>query len=199
MGRPITDPKLIEYGLDCPTCTPSDFDPGKTPAIIKVVFHEITKCGPLGPAPPNGRIFNCFQQTWAACYWWSKWFLTDWWVRLMLGPTYSQLVCYYGDYDFRCFLHDQPETCRHVYVNQLICPPDLYTDGVGWAMSPAFKHERDADHIPYVLAVDYGLTNLSTVLYDSLPCGIDHQVVKLVRKSDKTNVLIYCDNQEFPP
>lgn len=117
----------------------------------------------------------------------------------MLGPAWSQLICRFWDESFEAFWADLYPVCSYSFANQLVCNGNTCTGGFGYAMSKAFKHERDADHIPYTLAKTYGLTNLSTVLYDAIPCGIDHQIVRLARKSDKTNILIYCDNQEFPP
>jgi hypothetical protein len=53
------------------------------------------------------------------------------------------------------------------------------------------------DPIAYKLAKDYNLTNLSEVLFDKQMCGIDHSVYKLARRSDKTNILVLTDDQEF--
>jgi hypothetical protein len=183
MGTPV---EPIEPGLDCLLC----FILGKTPSKIQVIFEGIEACPGWPVNPPNGTLFNLIQNPSNPCSWFTDPY-TDFYVSFEITESYSLLVCTHvtepGGGVFNGVINTP---CQYSFVNGYNCTNGDFTGGTGRVLI-------QPDNIPYQLANDYGMTTRDGMLFDRLPCGIDHQVIKLCCRSDKTNVLIYCDNQEF--
>jgi hypothetical protein len=191
VGTPITP---IEYGFDCPYC----FAPGKTPKTIYVVFEGIVACPIIVPPygyctpPPNGQLFTLTQHSEGApCDWFNQDY-TDWYVDYTQSETDSRLwlnhlvpsVGVYFDSGFPLI------PCQYDLANSLDC---LHSNGTGGTGRVFWE----SSGVPEVIATKYGFVTQGTPLYDRRECGIDHQVVKLACRSDKTNILFHCDTQEF--
>jgi hypothetical protein len=187
MGTPV---EPIEYRDDCLIC-PILFPPGKTPKTIHIVFHGIEKCPGTTREPPNDKVFHLGPDPVDNCSWYN--------------PSHPDIsIVFTFHYGFTlvtgCF-RDTSDS----FFNSLEVTPSCVTDGIVNAQDCVSWHYFggtarvfwEPDSIPFIIASDYGFSNNPDVLFDRLTCGIDHQIIKLARRCDKTNCLFYIDNEEF--
>lgn len=68
MGQIIPKPP-VEYGNDCPSCTPGRWPVGETPKYVYCMFWDVVGCGVSPNDPPNGVVFRMVQQPGNPCLW----------------------------------------------------------------------------------------------------------------------------------
>ncbi len=187
MGTPIDE---IEYGNDCLICT-GLFPAGKTPKYIYIVFEGIEKCEGAFHDPPNGQKFVLEQHPLDHCTWYNS-----------SHPSIYIIVSFTELWTLvEANFLDPPDEFFNSLETASPCVKESIsnaTDCEGWSyFNGTAKLFWEADGIPYQIAVTMGFTNQSEVLSDRLECGIDHEVIKLCRRCDKTNCLFLVDLEDF--
>lgn len=191
MGTPIDcDTPLIEYGSDCSICTEL-WKPGQTPKKVHCVFKDIVKCPgwPGYPDPPNDQVFILEQSPYDPCTWlispasgWAvAWTPNSVWSALQLLWLPESLVYFRADILTPCSLEQ---------INIASCVTETAYGGSG-------KIWWEPDNIPLEITCHLGFHHMSGNLFDRVQCGIDHQVIRIANKFDKTNCLFYVDNEVF--
>ncbi len=68
MGTPQPCPP-IEYGQDCPSCTPHRWPVGENPKFVYAMFTDVINCGVSDFPAPNGEVFQLEQNIGNICNW----------------------------------------------------------------------------------------------------------------------------------
>jgi len=187
MGTPIDQ---IEYGDDCSIC-PSLFPPGQTPKLMYLIFHGVEKCNGSLHDPPNDIPFVLEQSPVNPCFWYN--------------PSHPSIYIIVEFHDWYTLVEanflDPPDEFFNALELSGPCIKDHIANGTdcehwGYVNGEARVY-WEPDSIPFEIAVTQGWTNQSDVLSDRVDCGIDHQIIKLTRRIDKTNVLFLVDCEEF--
>lgn len=165
MASPIHPDPDFPFGVDCPSCTPSPFLPGRTPLVFRVVFHNVTTC-PTWPDFPNELLIDAIQRDVTPCLWqggvtidgvqWGLYLdLTVSSLRLdMLYPSilpafYGEFdLCSAGPFDNTLFCRGAVATGGTAYIIP-ITPPEVYRLAVELSLQPEpralFQHSQAAD------------------------------------------------------
>jgi hypothetical protein len=187
MGTPIDK---IEYRDDCLVC-PNLFPPGKTPKFIKIVFTGIQKCPGTTKEAPNNRVFILEPNPLDNCSWYNP-SHPDYYITVTFSPDMTLVTGtdLEGPTDFFAVLSFNPICITDEISNETTCDFWEYFGGKA-------RLFWEPDSIPFEIGVTMGFTNTDNVLSDRRSCGIDHEIIKLARRSDKTNCLFYIDKEEF--
>lgn len=188
MGTPADKPV---YGYNCSSGVPDLWLDGETPRFVTVTFSGIVNCWGTPPdLPPrnswvlqNSESFPCNWTYSDADGWYVEWGIG------LAGSILSLQNTTTGQVYFSC---TDPSVCQTHFVNSLVCPANHYGEGIGdisWG----------PDTTVMTVADDYGFCPLTGTLYDKISVGIDHSIIKLANRKDKTNCLFYVDEEEFPP
>lgn len=202
MGTPIdcSEP-LFEPGDDCPACTPDVWLPGKTPTIITIYFRNLDAC-PGNPIPPNDYGFKVPQI--APCAWQlidAPWYGHTWSIHYVTNiddlETFLELTQTDVAPAVTYFRYQNAPMCQPSESGGII-GPNVATCALGQAAEGGEANLYwQPDDIPRILTCSYHMQPLAGTLFERTPCGIDHQIIRLANRSDKTNILILIDNEDF--
>jgi len=193
MGTPIDcDTPLVEYGPDCDVCSDL-WLPGKTPKFVNIVFKDITVCphDPPWPEPPNDKPFILEQSIHDSCTWFIA-PLEGWLVSWTTREIWTNISLIYKPGDLYYFRDDGLSPCALKHDNTCACD-------WGSAYGGTCHIWWEPDNIPLELVCHLGFHKGAGNRFDRVQCGIDHQVIRIANKLDKTNCLFYVDNEEFEP
>lgn len=179
-------------GLDCLDCHPA----GKAPNYVFVRFWDITAC-PGKADPPNGYTFICAQDPLTPCNYlgeldfggvhWHCYYHSC----FRLGAfVYSELILDSIGEGWPSHFGERTDPCTVDFSNP-------YTTCPGWGGGGGHAHVQ-VFVPPIIIALTSHLHFVTQPkpLYEIQDVGMDHQLVHLASRYDKTNVLIYIDSQE---
>lgn len=194
MGLKIP-PVPDDYGIgnDCLACHAA----GETPNYVFVRFWDVEPCGTNPPAP-NGHTFICAQVPGSNCHFrgelwinsvhWKAWYhyrvrIGNWWYSEIGLTIHNPIV---GSY-----YYEHSDICKVSFnANENFCPD--YKGHLGHAHVQVF-----VPPIIILLSSGYHFVTQPGLLYETQDVGMDHQLVHLASRYDKTNVLIYLDEEEL--
>jgi len=193
MGTPIEcDKPLFVPGDICVLC-PELQPAGRTPKFVNIVFTGLEVCphDPPWPEPPNNKKFRLEQSVEDSC----TWHLTPlegWLVYWTMREMWTNVGLIYKPGDLYYFRDDGLHPCALYHNNTSHCDWGSAFGGfchIWW----------EPDNIPLELVCHLGFHKGAGNRFDRVQCGIDHQVIRIANKLDKTNCLFYVDNEEFEP
>lgn len=207
MGEKIPDdPDDYVKGLDCLCC----FDLGKTPKYLFIRFWDITAC--IGnPKPPNGYTFIAVQHyahgcayegeldfggsTWRVNLNLCVWYIDKMVSTITLGIVGSEVPAYFEEHTTPCTMDFMTNslTCPdwggeggHAHV-EIFGPPIIILLCSGFpTIHPFLPH-------------GFGFVTQPKRLYEMKEVGMDHTLVRIATKFDKTRIYFYIDNEDLPP
>lgn len=173
----------IEYGNDCPDCTPNPVPAGKTPLVITIVFAGLKQCS--DDAPIQAFDLKVHQvDGWPCEYDIENFFSCSMNIDISSIDLFETVS---GDWWFwsaenKCITHHE---------NDSFCAFGVYAYGG--------EAEFTWYNIPHLLAWTYGLYTINYPLHEF--CGIvddiGRQVHRLCHRNDHTRIRILFDTNLY--
>lgn len=184
MGEPVPDPP-IDYGTDCPWCTPARWPSNETPAKVYCLFSGITNCGVSSYPAPNGEIFAMDQLDGTPCQWrhngtvWKP----DWTPRRVAGPQSLLRLLDKDGFSFFNSLSLQCPPEGWTYTNQQAACILMYAGAGG--IGQVWWNDKINDFID-----DFGFTAGRSLFLELFRSTGVYDVYKFCDLYDRTNIRI---------
>lgn len=194
-------PSEFPPGTDCDLCTPALYAPGNWPSILYATFYGMAPCE-FYPEPPNGHPFLLYQRVNPCLY--ST-------IELYAGTHY---YCHFklADGELRLINEDLPygglfwgtgEPCSFDFPeNLLTCPSQGAEGGTG-------QLSETPTPLASLLCSSYGLMpwgrnkSLREIAAlrtrtESQDVAMDHTLIRLANRRDKSRLYVYFDDEDLP-
>jgi hypothetical protein len=185
MGTPTHPVDPDNQGEPCDFCEALAWGVGKTPLLVRVIFHGVVAEAGM-PDPPNDKPFYCEQGISPFCGW-STWLTFggfNWTIFYDARTSEIQLEMVTGG-NFLYFTGTGPQCMAGPHPNAII-PGTAYGYG-----GSAYVLDLPLDYIE-LLAVTYNLQPDARGLYDSDPTADpDVQLVRLTGRNCPGSCLIH--------
>jgi hypothetical protein len=185
MGTPVHPRDPDNVGEPCDFCEGLAWGVGKTPKLVRVIFHGII-AEEGWPDPPNDKPFYCEQGISPFCGW-STWLTFggfDWRIFYDARTSEIELEMITGG-NYLYFWGFGPQCMAGPHPNSIEPGTAYGYDGSGYVL------DLPLDYIE-LLAVDYNLQPDARGLYDSDPTADpDIQLVRLTGRDCPGSCLIH--------
>lgn len=180
-----------ELGVRCPTCDPDPWGEGRTPYLVRAVFHKIY-APPGWPPAPNDLPFYCEQLPDYPCIYESRPLFGEheWIIRVHCDEGYLNLFCDLWGL-LRAYFTGETEPCMGgPMANTQPENPDYPHGGTGYIL------DLPIEYITF-LAEDCAFGTDPDTLYEIHPCADpDHVTVRFAAPPFPGSCLI---KYEKPP
>jgi len=191
MGHKIPPPyPEVEFGVDCPSCTPSPWYPGRTPIWLYATFQGVHSQQGY-PAFPNRHPFTLHQDAAISCLWLGAEYIEgyNWLIRLDMWQGLLNVIIEGPPWEYSFWSLVSP--CTFNYPNQR--SPDPPHGGWGGTGHIGYS----AIPLATLLTSHYHLLPRAGTLFEQSDVGIDHTMIRLANPLAHSCCYVLIDTQAF--
>lgn len=194
-------PESYPPGNDCGACTPALFESGHWPQLLYVKFTGMSPCTGFA-TPPNNHWFTLVQTPSPCRYQVLSYFYGyEWWLDLEL--LIARLRLWNQDQPGGITFWGTADPCSLIFPTNIATCPANNAEG-GSALVTA-----EPTPLTSLLCSSYGLmpwghyespakiAQLRTRT-ESQEVAVDHTLVRLANRADKSCVYVYIDDEDLP-